>query len=75
MSQRRCLAEVSSAKKKLVVEGSSDPYTFDYVAEEETQQDQVFENVGQNLIDQCLHGYNGSIFAYGQTGSGKTHTI
>ena len=26
-------------------------------------------------MDQCLQGYNGSIFAYGQTGSGKTHTI
>lgn len=31
--------------------------------------------VGKPIVDQCLQGYNGSIFAYGQTGSGKTHTI
>ena len=24
------------------------------------------------VIDNCLEGYNGTIFAYGQTGSGKT---
>ena len=27
------------------------------------------------VIDNCLEGYNGTIFAYGQTGSGKTFTI
>ncbi len=27
------------------------------------------------MIEDCLEGYNGTIFAYGQTGSGKTFTI
>ena len=27
------------------------------------------------MIDNCLDGYNGTIFAYGQTGSGKTYTM
>lgn len=27
------------------------------------------------VIDNCLDGYNGTIFAYGQTGSGKTYTM
>lgn len=27
------------------------------------------------MIDNCLEGYNGTIFAYGQTGSGKTFTM
>ena len=27
------------------------------------------------VIEQCLAGYNGTIFAYGQTGSGKTFTM
>jgi hypothetical protein len=27
------------------------------------------------VVDNCLAGYNSSIFAYGQTGSGKTHTV
>lgn len=27
------------------------------------------------VIQNCLDGYNGTIFAYGQTGSGKTFTM
>jgi len=27
------------------------------------------------MVDNCMSGYNSSIFAYGQTGSGKTHTM
>ena len=26
-------------------------------------------------MENCLAGYNSSIFAYGQTGAGKTHTM
>ena len=40
-----------------------------------SQNVEIFEQVGRQIIDQCLMGYNGSIFAYGQTGSGKTFTI
>ena len=54
---------------------SGDQFTFDYIAHEQTVQVEIFEEVGKRIIDQCLKGYNGSIFAYGQTGSGKTHTI
>ena len=50
-------------------------FTFDYVAGEETSQVELFESVGKPIINECLQGYNGSIFAYGQTGSGKTFTI
>ena len=27
------------------------------------------------VIDNCLDGYNGTVFTYGQTGSGKTYTM
>ena len=27
------------------------------------------------MIDQCLEGYNATLFAYGHTGAGKTYTI
>lgn len=30
---------------------------------------------GVAAVDNCLAGYNSSIFAYGQTGAGKTFTI
>jgi hypothetical protein len=31
--------------------------------------------VGAPVVDNCLSGYNSSVFAYGQTGAGKTHTM
>ena len=40
-------------------------YTFDYVAGESVPQDEIFEKVGKSIVDQCMKGYNGTIFAYG----------
>lgn len=54
---------------------NKESFTFDYIAKEDTEQQAVFDNVGRQIVNQCLLGYNGSIFAYGQTGSGKTFTI
>ena len=31
--------------------------------------------MAKEIVENCLEGYNGTIFAYGQTGSGKTFTI
>jgi hypothetical protein len=30
---------------------------------------------GKSIVDNCMGGYNSSIFAYGQTGAGKTYTM
>jgi len=30
---------------------------------------------GHPIVENCIAGYNSSIFAYGQTGAGKTHTM
>mmetsp|Transcript_7175 Transcript_7175/g.14560 ORF Transcript_7175/g.14560 Transcript_7175/m.14560 type:complete len:717 (-) Transcript_7175:232-2382(-) len=38
-------------------------------------QEQVFLQTTQELCDNALMGYNGTVFAYGQTGSGKTYSI
>ncbi|URE28620.1 Kinesin motor domain containing protein [Musa troglodytarum] len=38
-------------------------------------QDDIFRLVGLPLVENCLAGFNSSIFAYGQTGSGKTYTM
>jgi kinesin family protein 6/9 len=50
-------------------------YYFTNVFDQPTKQDAVFESVARDVIDNCLNGYNGTIFAYGQTGSGKTYTM
>ncbi|KAJ2831459.1 Kinesin-like protein kif15 [Coemansia furcata] len=50
-------------------------FTFDFVGTEDCAQEEVFEAVGKRAVEQCIQGYNGTIFAYGQTGSGKTFTM
>lgn len=54
-----------------------DPYrfNFDHALPDSATQEDVFEVAGYPLVDNCLAGYNSSIFAYGQTGAGKTHTM
>ncbi|KAI8341650.1 hypothetical protein BC941DRAFT_466551 [Chlamydoabsidia padenii] len=50
-------------------------FSFDYVFDTESTQEQLFSSVASNLVDRFLDGYNATILAYGQTSSGKTHTI
>ena len=50
-------------------------YQFDYIADENSNQNEIFEHCAKKICDYSLEGYNGTIFAYGQTGSGKTYTL
>ncbi|KAI4369777.1 hypothetical protein MLD38_018182 [Melastoma candidum] len=50
-------------------------FTFDAVADVEATQVAIFDLVGAPLVENCIAGFNSSIFAYGQTGSGKTYTM
>ncbi|KAG1370058.1 kinesin-like protein KIN-12B [Cocos nucifera] len=50
-------------------------FTFDSVADSRSTQEDIFHLVGLPLVENCLAGFNSSIFAYGQTGSGKTYTM
>ena len=54
-----------------------DYYQFKYegIFDMLAKQEDVFDQVAKDVIDDCFEGYNGTIFAYGQTGSGKTFTI
>ncbi|KAK9159796.1 hypothetical protein Syun_006137 [Stephania yunnanensis] len=53
----------------------SHTFTFDSVADPESSQQEIYQLVGAPLVENCLAGFNSSIFAYGQTGSGKTYTM
>lgn len=46
-------------------------YAFDFVFEQGSVQDSVYNNTTKFLIHGVLDGYNATVFAYGQTGSGK----
>eukprot|EP00040_Diaphanoeca_grandis_P044292 m.270485 g.270485 ORF g.270485 m.270485 type:complete len:1035 (-) comp90404_c0_seq1:8-3112(-) len=50
-------------------------FTYDEVMDSDTTQDHIFQRVGRGVVNNCLQGFNGTIFAYGQTGSGKTYTM
>ncbi len=54
---------------------SNKSYQSDYIADENSTQNDIFENCAKKICDYCLEGYNGTILAYGQTGSGKTYTL
>ncbi|CAI9117485.1 OLC1v1018885C1 [Oldenlandia corymbosa var. corymbosa] len=54
---------------------SGHTFTFDSIADFKSRQIDIFELVGAPLVENCLAGFNSSVFAYGQTGSGKTYTV
>lgn len=50
-------------------------FTYDYVFDQDQNQDKIFTKSIRNLVDGCFDGYNATVLAYGQTGSGKTYTM
>ena len=50
----------------LVPDSNGSPYS---------DQKQVYNTLGKDLLENALKGYNVCIFAYGQTGSGKSYSI
>lgn len=63
---------VSESEPGLVLDGDcsvradGQAYTFDTVAGEQTTQARMFEIAGRSAVDNCLAGFNSSIFTYGQ---------
>uniref|UniRef100_A0A1A7WZR3 Kinesin family member 21A n=1 Tax=Iconisemion striatum TaxID=60296 RepID=A0A1A7WZR3_9TELE len=58
-----------------VILGKDKAFTFDYMFDMDSQQDTIYTNCTEKLIEGCFEGYNATVFAYGQTGSGKTYTM
>ena len=50
-------------------------FAFDHCYNIDSNQEQVYADLGQPLLAQALDGFNGTIFAYGQTGSGKSFSM
>ncbi|KAG7495759.1 kinesin KIF21A isoform X2 [Solea senegalensis] len=58
-----------------VVLGKDKAFTYDYVFDMDSHQENLYTHCTESLIEGCFEGYNATIFAYGQTGSGKTYTM
>eukprot|EP00434_Breviolum_minutum_P018466 symbB.v1.2.016291.t1/scaffold1236.1/size130149/9 len=54
-------------------------FTYDYtywsVAQGEGTQNEIFEDIGNDMLSNAIDGFNCTLFAYGQTGSGKSFTM
>ncbi|KAM5172789.1 kinesin-like protein KIF21A isoform 2-T2 [Mantella aurantiaca] len=55
--------------------GKDKAFTFDYVFDLDSRQDEIYYQCTEKLIEGCFEGYNATVFAYGQTGAGKTYTM
>eukprot|EP01132_Coremiostelium_polycephalum_P010331 gene10331-12684_t len=55
--------------------GKDQTFTFDYVFNGRSKQQDIFESCVYQLVESLFQGYNSTILAYGQTGSGKTFTM
>eukprot|EP00916_Digyalum_oweni_P005305 GHVL01009289.1.p1 GENE.GHVL01009289.1~~GHVL01009289.1.p1 ORF type:complete len:631 (-),score=95.34 GHVL01009289.1:2901-4793(-) len=54
---------------------SNSLYPFDYVFDEKTESQTVFDSVIDPLVSYFLGGKSSCVLMYGQTGSGKTYTM
>ncbi len=50
-------------------------FTYDYVFNKDSSQEEVYNNTTKNLLKGIINGYNATVIAYGATGSGKTYTM
>uniref|UniRef100_A0A8C4ZRK1 Kinesin family member 21B n=1 Tax=Gadus morhua TaxID=8049 RepID=A0A8C4ZRK1_GADMO len=58
-----------------VLLGKDKAFTYDYVFDIDSQQEQLYHACVHKLIEGCFDGYHATVFAYGQTGSGKTYSM
>uniref|UniRef100_A0A8B9MD16 Kinesin-like protein KIF21B n=1 Tax=Accipiter nisus TaxID=211598 RepID=A0A8B9MD16_9AVES len=58
-----------------VLLGKDKAFTYDFVFDLDTWQDQIYATCVGKLIEGCFEGYNATVLAYGQTGAGKTYTM
>uniref|UniRef100_A0A3B3S4F8 Kinesin family member 4 n=1 Tax=Paramormyrops kingsleyae TaxID=1676925 RepID=A0A3B3S4F8_9TELE len=58
-----------------VIVGNDKAFTYDYVFDPMTEQEEVFNTAVSPLMSGLFKGYNATVLAYGQTGSGKTFSM
>lgn len=57
------------------VTGAQKQYNFDYVADQQCSQKDMFEVAGRPIADCVRSGFNGTLFCYGQTGAGNNISL
>ncbi|OAD72758.1 hypothetical protein PHYBLDRAFT_155510 [Phycomyces blakesleeanus NRRL 1555(-)] len=68
-----CLSFIPNEPQILI--GTDKSFTYDYVFDPNTPQNDVYKKAAGPLLDKFVDGFNATILAYGQTGSGKTYSM
>nr|XP_010342895.2 LOW QUALITY PROTEIN: chromosome-associated kinesin KIF4B [Saimiri boliviensis boliviensis] len=68
-----CLSFVAGEPQ--VVVGTDKSFTYDFVFDPSTEQEELFNTAVAPLVKGVFKGYNATVLAYGQTGSGKTYSM
>ncbi|MBN3303429.1 kinesin family member 4 [Amia ocellicauda] len=68
-----CLTFVPGEQQVIV--GNDKAFTYDFVFDPMTEQEEVFNSAVSSLLVGLFKGYNATVLAYGQTGSGKTFSM
>ncbi|KOB59809.1 hypothetical protein PFHG_01527 [Plasmodium falciparum HB3] len=50
-------------------------FNFNHIFDTHVKQNEIFDILGKNLVNNFMNEYNSSILAYGNTNSGKTYTL
>ena len=63
---RRCIRAIRNSKE-IEIEGTpiGEKFTFDFIANESSTQEEIFKRIGKPIVDSCIQGYNSTVFAYG----------
>lgn len=73
---KKAVVEINGQSIRVTGQGGQEKnFTFNYVGDQNSTQQGIFENLGKPATDSFIEGYNACVMAYGQTGSGKTHTL
>ncbi|KAG5263864.1 hypothetical protein AALO_G00269480 [Alosa alosa] len=70
---KSCISADPAARR--ITLGHSRHFLCDFLFQEASGQEEVYEACVQPLVEAFLQGFNATVFAYGQTSSGKTYTI
>lgn len=73
--EKEIFTNVKVEDSSIYVINTNKYYKFDYIADEESTQEDLFWAGPSEIAESALNGYNGTIFVYGQTGAGKTYTL
>ena len=59
---KACVSIIANDQNQVMVQSKPEAksFTFDYVADEESSQESIFQNIGAPLTESCLEGFNGT---------------